>query len=285
MGNSHNKKRNAGLIYEFLVRHMSYSLANNDVESYQAALKVVEECFTPGSELYREYRLFNALVQTSGLDSTIASTIINEARNAARTHDPSQLKKEKSSLIKKINHTCGKNVYTYHVPEYKRYATIQTLFNEWRSSDPNLGTMAKYEQQLMRWLKEEQSSPNNMLNEEHDRLESSDLVIRMMVERLEKKYGGKLTDEQITILNRYVFMENEDHEVSLKESLQVLRDRVATRIDSSLLNEAKMNELGDIVKANLVTARERISSYVLEAINDEAIARHMKLLELEKELK
>ena len=60
----HNKKRNVGLIYELLLRHLSSRIIVNDKKGAKIATAILEKHFSKGSELYKEFRLFNALAKS-----------------------------------------------------------------------------------------------------------------------------------------------------------------------------------------------------------------------------
>ena len=79
----HNKKRNAGLLYEFLVRKISRSFVNEDNQSAEIAKKLIQNYFQAGTELHKEYRLINALVNVPVGDKEIASAVLEEARRAS----------------------------------------------------------------------------------------------------------------------------------------------------------------------------------------------------------
>jgi len=130
----HNKKRNTGLVYEFLARCIAQSIVENEEDRREKALKIVNEHFRKGTELYREFRLFNALIATTVSNESVANSILQEAKNAARNYDSSKLDHEKSLLIRSINYKLNKNgdFYSQNVPEYTQYATVQQLLNEWR---------------------------------------------------------------------------------------------------------------------------------------------------------
>ena len=104
MSKSHNKKRNIGLIYEQLVSYVSQALVEGKKSDADNALKIIGRNFKKGSELYREFRLFNALVKTYVKSDALATRILSEAKAAAQDHDAKKLRAEKSQLIKEINH-------------------------------------------------------------------------------------------------------------------------------------------------------------------------------------
>ena len=130
MSKSHNKKRNTALLYEFLVRTIASALVEGDKKTSSTALKILRRYFKPGTQLYKEFRLFNALVKTTVSSSAVTSSIIAEAKAAAQTADIVALDREKSLLIRSINHALNiDNFYDHPVSEYRTYATIQTLLN------------------------------------------------------------------------------------------------------------------------------------------------------------
>ena len=72
---SHNKKRNSGIIFELLLRHVSSRLIEEDTAGAQKALNIIEKYFKKGSELYKEFRLFNALAKSHVSNTSIAAAI------------------------------------------------------------------------------------------------------------------------------------------------------------------------------------------------------------------
>ena len=92
-------------MYELLLRHISVRLIENDRKGALAATRIIEKRFGKDTELYKEFRLFNALAKTSVQNTEIAAAILTEAKNAARRFDQSKIKKEKSMLIRDINYS------------------------------------------------------------------------------------------------------------------------------------------------------------------------------------
>jgi len=140
MSKNHNKKRNSILLYEFLVSSISKSLVEDDKRKSSAALKILRRHFKKGTNLYKEFRLLNSLIKTSVSSPQVASRILKEAKDAAIKMDLTELDREKSLLIRNINHTINNDgsFYDQHVNEYRMCATIQQLINEWRSDDADI---------------------------------------------------------------------------------------------------------------------------------------------------
>ena len=145
----HNKKRNAVIIYEQLVRFISKSLVDGDVSQAKVAVGIVREHFRPGTHLYKEFRLFHALARTTVESENIALRIIDEAKKAAREHDAPSLDREKGLLIRSINKDLRcENFFEQRIPDYRSLATIQTLLNDWRSRAPDIARVVEYEEKV-----------------------------------------------------------------------------------------------------------------------------------------
>ena len=87
MNIQHNKKRNVGIIYELLLRSVSSAIVEGDKNRAQLALDIIEKHYDKKTELYKEYRLFNALIKSTVSDTPVAAAVLSEAKSAARRSD------------------------------------------------------------------------------------------------------------------------------------------------------------------------------------------------------
>ena len=203
MAKTHNKKRNVGIIYEQLLRKISEALIEDNQSQAHRVIGLLHKHFKPGSQLYKEFRLFHAMVNTSVESESLATRILQEAKLAAQNFDRHELEKEKSHLIHDINHILDdNNFYNRRIPEYRSYATIQVLLNDWRLGDKSdFVRISKYENLVHQHLLTERvavqdSAKDNDINE---------LTVRIMTEQFKNKYGSELNDEQSAIVQEYVF--------------------------------------------------------------------------------
>lgn len=278
MSRSHNKKRNVGIIYEQLLRTMAASLVSNNDDKYHTALKIVRRHFSPGTQLYKEFRLFNAMVKTTVDKESLATRILKEAKAAALDFDSEQLRKEKAALIKEINYSLSDpGFYNQRIDEYRKYATIQTLLNDWRSSGKApLSRVADYENKVCNFLlSENKEEPLHVLKDE----DVSALTVRIMTEKFNSKYGNQLNDEQQAIIKEYVFSTESGQTArfsaylsELKESLIAELDMYASVCDNIILNE----------KMNRVTSG--VSSLDPKQVNDETVSRFLLVSQLKEEI-
>jgi hypothetical protein len=275
----HNKKRNVGIIYELLLRHVSSKLVENKKAEAQIALDIIEKRFDHSTELFKEFRLFKALTTSTAEDSAIAAAIIQESKAAAKRIDGEKLEAEKGRLIHDINYKINESTfYTASISDYKTFATIQTLINNWRSNDrADLTKMVMYEGQLIQKLLEEKQ-PAPVLEEQ--KTEDTDmLVIKIMTEKLNEKYAGTLTNEQKDIIKNYVFAAASD---DMSEFTSYLDSIKANTL--SMVSELYKTTDNDIILEKVEEVKNKITSLRTDDIQDSTIQRFLQVSSLKDEL-
>lgn len=277
---AHNKKRNVGLLFEFLVRYITTSLIEGRESDSNQAVALLKRHFKPGTELYKEYRLFNSLVKTTVSSDAVANSILVEAKAAVRRIDTKKLEHEKSMLIRGINHELNDaEFYSRPVTEYKTYATISTLFSDWRdrSSDFDIDRLIAYESRLVERLLKVRE-PVKQLEELKD--PSADrLVLKLMSEKLNKKYESKLTNEQRDLIQRFVFSKASDDTTKLLETLNEIRNKTIEMINSYVADDENDPSTTNILKEVKMTVLDK----PIEALDDKAIETYLKIVQLRDE--
>lgn len=251
MAKTHNKKRNIGIIYDQMISSLCESYIENDIYTSRKFIKIIKESFKKGSQLQKELQFFNSFLKMRGLSENLSSAIISEAKTASRTHfDKDQLEIEKSKLIKQLNYTFGKGViFEKKVKNYKTYATIQTLLNEWRSEESNFSETVKYEIKLNEWL----TSEEEVIVENKDFSNIDKVTLKLMNSKFNEKYKG-LTESQANLISKYVTSkENNNEEIvsyfkSIKEETLNLLENYKTLCDSSYVL-SKYDTIYDNVKS------------------------------------
>ena len=276
----HNKKRNTGLLYEFLVLTISRALVDGDKKASSQALRILKRHFKPGTELYKEFRLIHALRKTTVSSEAVAANILREAKEAARTHDNKELDREKSLLIRDINHIIkDENFYDQQVPEYRFLATVQTLLNDWRTRDADLTRVASYEDHVVKHLITEKVAPADPALSEVTPGESR-LLMKVMMKKLNEKYSGVLNDEQKSLIRAYAFSTANDDPESMKLKLTEVRDTLLTSIASFGVTHPE----NEYINKKLAEAKEQLVSEKLEVVDDETVTRFMLYTKLAAEL-
>lgn len=275
----HNKKRNVGIIYELLLKHVSAKLVENKKDKAQIALDIIEKRFDKSTELYKEFRLFKALTTATADDSAIAAAIIQESKAAAKRIDAEKLSAEKGRLIHDINYKINESsFYSATISDYKTYATIQTLINNWRSNDrADLAKMVMYEGQLIQKLMETKELVPVL---EDQKTEDTDkLVIKIMTEKLNEKYAGVLTNEQKDIIKNYVFAAANN---SMCELTKYLDDIKLNTLN--MISELCVTTDNDILLEKVEEVKHKIVSLNTDDIQDSTIQRFLQISSLKDEL-
>jgi hypothetical protein len=278
---SHNKKRNSLLIYEFLVRTISRSLIEDDKKKSAAALKILRRHFKLGTELYKEFRLMNALAKTTVSSDHVAASILKEAKSASATFDVKKLDREKSILIRNINHVINdENFYDQQVKEYRTFATIQTLINEWRSNDKNLHKVAQFEDSLMKHLVTERTDAEDETISE-DTSGSARLLMKVMTKKLNEKYEGVLNDQQKSLVKAYAYSTASDDMTSIRMKLEEVKGDLLALIEEY---KASMSSPNDYLKNKLTETKQTLLEERLDSVDDSTVTRFMLYSRLKDEL-
>ena len=276
---SHNKKRNVGLIYEQLVNHMCQCIVANNEENVVLANKIIKENFKRHTQLHRELKFFNALINTRGIDPSLATSIIQEAKNACQRHFSNEdLEKEKSLLIKQLNYSFGKgSLFESKVKNYKMLATVQTLLNEWRKgTNADFEITTQYEKILHEWMtsKEEVIFEEKLVDSNVD-----ELTFRLMNERFNKKYENLLNEDQKKIIKLYVESKESGYDELIDQFEEV---KLKT---TKLLEGFKINCNSSILLENYANVKRNIHSLNTEIVNEENVKKFLTLCKLNEELK
>ena len=255
MPKSHNKKRNVGIIYELLLRRVSQSLVEGNMDRAQESLDLISRRFKKGTELYREFRLFKALSNSRSDNENVAKRILSESRSVACDTDITKLNKEVSDLIREINYTFSdKSFYRAYLPNYKNLATIQTLINDWREpASYNIERLAEYESKVVDLIMGQELPSENL--EEHANPDVDSLVVKIMTEKINKKYDSTLTENQKKILRLYAFHNSEDKSKKLSNYLgEVKRESLES------LDHLRSTENNKTLMSKIDTVSEKIKS-------------------------
>jgi|18_taG_2_1085343.scaffolds.fasta_scaffold01888_2 hypothetical protein len=277
----HNKKRNVGIIYELLLKHLGNCLIDGNLTELKKVTKILEKRFANGTELYKEFRLFNALAQTTASDTHIVASILSEAKYAARECDIKKLNKEKSDLIRDINYKINDSAFYYRsISNYRDLATIQIMLNEWRKKrGSNVQKLIEFEQKIGTLLLQDKKTIN--LENEMKRLNASDsssLILKIMTEKINKKYGSDLSESQKEIIRNYAIYSEGDKK-AFKQYLTIKKKEA-----QNLLENFEVIENNKILIQKVSTVRERIEELKIDNIDDDSIIKFLTVTKLITEL-
>ena len=270
MSKGHNKKRNVGLVYEQIVRQVSVATTEKRVSDAKQYIGLAKKYFSNGSELAKEFKLFNAILETSGVSERVATRVLELASDSASMIDVEKLGHEKGSLINEANRVFGRGeLFNTRVENFRALATVQSLLNEWRN--PGMlspAVVAKYESQLVNFMMMPQQ-PQKL--ETHGEVDS--LTVKMFHKRFDEHYHDKLTQSQKKFLNDVTFLTGDEvSEIILETKSRVLK----------MLEDRQRQETNNLLREQYESVRSNIA--MLDPASTQAPAKQLTLLQLIDEL-
>tara|TARA_R110000803_G_scaffold95878_2_gene163966 strand:+ start:533 stop:1369 length:837 start_codon:yes stop_codon:yes gene_type:complete len=204
----HNKKRNVGIIYELLLKHICTKLLEGKKKEAKKTTKLIEKHFKKNTELYKEFRLFNALAKSNITNTHTVASILNEAKIASNNLDNKLLERQKSALLKDINYNItDKDFYYRSIADYRDLGSVQLALNEWRKKDKDVKRLVDLEVKLGELMLREKGKANE---QKYDASHSDRLVLKIMTEKFNRRYGEELSSDQKRIIEGYVFLSDKE---------------------------------------------------------------------------
>lgn len=270
----HNKKRNVGIIYEQLAQAFSEALVEKNQKKAIFVKKIIDDHYEKRGELFKEFKIFNALLKVNVSSDSLATNILKEAKIATISLNKKKLKIEKSLLIKDINYTLNEeNFYSRNVSGYRNLATVQNLMNLWcQSSKNDLQKVVEYENKVHGLLKEEKKNINvkQELNPE-----VNPLVLKIMQEKFQKKYKRFLSKKQSLIIESYIREDVSATKKLLKEvKMEVVKK--AKVFESACENQILLEKSGRVIS--------KLSDLDENRIDDDSIAKFLLACKLCEQL-
>ena len=276
----HNKIRNTGLLFEFLLRQITSDVLNKDQNS--KAVSIVKQKFNENTELGKELALYNILTTKKFKSDTKADYFINEVMKTRSDLNNSTLRREKYNLIKEIQSNYNLQKFmSSKVPNYKVFASIYKLF-EYNTLSPDEKT-----ESFFNIVEHVTTEDNNVRLSETVRTLPDDedlriLTYKTLLEKFNQKYT-KLSGAQKNLLREYI--NNVSNTNSLKETLK----QIVKGLKEDLKQHSK-NLKDEVVKIKMQEAIKSIDKFCgvnnkSEVVKDEYVIQTMRYLELIKEFK
>ena len=276
----HNKIRNTGLLYEFLIRQITAD-ALNKLDNIKG-IDIIKKRFNERTELGKERALYNILVNKKFDSDRKADYFINEVISERKKLNNSILKREKYNLIKEVKgyYNLGKFLSS-KVKNYKIHASIYKLFEYIDSLSPEEKTEAHFNLMEHVTTREENIKLSETVKGLPDDEDLRILTYKTLLEKFNQKYSN-LNYPQKSLLRAYI--NNISNVNSLKEYIQ----KVTPAIKKELKQHS--NKLTDkVVKIKLAEAIKSIDKFCgvrkSKLVKDSVVVQTMRYMELLKELK
>jgi hypothetical protein len=276
--NNHSKKRNTGLLYEFLIAHISKCLVSGDDNGATDATNLVKEYFAKGTELNKEFRIIQSLYKSRFNNQQIALNLISDAKNINSKINEKLLEKEKRSLLEGINKLENSFFYDHPVQDYKIFATIHTLLTSWRKPlNENFAKKSEYEEVLLEHLTRKENVVEQKQQVQEEIPGMNRLILRLMTGKINEKWSS-LIPEQKELIKSWVF--KDESKTPLSERLNKIKSNALKSLNDYEL-ESKDNKF---VLEKINEIKDSIISEDVSTPNDELISRFMLYVKLVNEI-
>jgi hypothetical protein len=264
----HSKFKNAGILFELLVRQVTADILAGKEES--TANRILRKYFTESTDLGKENRLYRIILEDKVKDQFVADRLLETIIKTRKKLDEKSLNLQKYDLIKEIKENYPIEAFlSGNISNYKLLASIYKVFEENVNNvvcDPREIYKARnYITESMLLAK----NPARVISEE----EKKDLVkvyqqqnedvrllaYKLLVDSFNEKYKG-LDEKQKVLIREYI--NNVSNTNSLREYINQevpeVRKQISelkTKIDNDVVKikiDETLNQLDKVTKGTLV---------------------------------
>jgi len=279
----HSKYRNTGFLFELLTRQITYEILNNSKE--ENARDIVKEFFGGNTQLSKELRLFNLILNEKYNSESKAEKFI-DAIVATRTKlDEKKLTREKYNLVKTIKERFDiAQFLSSPITNYKLLASVHKLFESKANNVSNVKDLFDCKYTLVEHISTT-AKPSIVVKKdivfEEYRKQEKDLRLltyKILVESFNTKYGN-LNTNQRGLLREYINNVNNTSNFSdyykkaLKETITELHGFYTHMCDA--VTKIKLKETINVMK------KQRVG----KKISDDQVSALMLSYELIKEIR
>ena len=275
----HNKLRNTGLLYEFIIRQLTIDVLNKTKSN---AVSIIKKYFNENTELGKEFALYNILINKKFKNEKKASYFINEVVASRQKINLSSLRREKYNLISEIKQQFDINkIFSTKIKNYKIYASIYNLFEYTDSLKPDKKTEIYFN--LLEYVTT-QPKPRTVSKVNKIMAEDKDLAIltyKVLLEKFNDKYTS-LSGNQKQLLKAYINNLSNTH--SLKEFINNHKPKLKKELTK------KITKVDDkVVKIKLAEVINSFDKFCKinsksKNVNDNVVLQMMRYYELLQEL-
>ena len=251
----HSKFKNTGFLFELLTRQITVEILNGSEEKSKG---IIKEFYGKGTEMSKELRLFNLLINEKYNTESKAEKFIDAILEAHSRIDYTKLQREKYNLIKSIKENFEiNNFLSSPVTNYKVLASIHKLFEGKKNdildvkdvfdSKITLVEHISSNSQISKDAKQDKLVEDYKKQEKDLRL----LTYKILVETFNKKYTS-LNESQKGLLREYInnvtntSKFNEYYESQLVKTITELHDLYKGMKDK--ITKIKLRETINVLK-------------------------------------
>ena len=250
MNIKHSKYKNAGVLFELLVRQITTDTLNGTDSKASGILK---EYFVK-TELGREYKLYETLFKKTSITETQADVTLSTLLQSSKNLNRRALKRQKYNLISEIKkHYDVTKFFSHKLPHYKIQAAFYTLIESFSQENPS---------------NHQQVIDNKITILEH--LSAASVEKDKVKETVLEEF--KSYDKDLRILTTRVLLNkfNDKYEDLLESQKEILKELITSIDNTPKLKEFYNTKVGEI-KESLTELSDTISDKTTQIKINEVI--------------
>ena len=277
----HNKYKNTGILFELLVRQITSDTVSG---KNSPAINLIRKYFSK-TELAKEYKLYQTLVDSKVINEAKAETLINTTLELSTRLNRSNLRRDKYNLIKEIK--AQYDIEEFFKAKINNYTQLAAVYNileaknatEFINPDQIIENKNTLLEHIVRKDVVKVENKDQVL-EEYATMDNSTklLVYKILLEKFNEKYVS-LSPKQKSVLKEYI--NNISNTVKLREfvneNFESLRNELAK------LNESVTDKTTQIKINEVITFLQPLDKKV--SVKDEHIVSLLQYHQLVTELK
>jgi hypothetical protein len=264
----HSKFKNAGILFELLVRQVTADILNGSEDSKANA--ILRKYFSEATELGKENRLYRIIMEEKVKDSASADRMLESVLKTRKKLDEKALVRQKYELIKEIRDTYPIDDFLKGaIGNYKLLASIYKIFEETvynvecdprdlfkaRSCICERMVAAKTPTRLI----SEDEKKNLIATYQQQNEDVRLLAYKLLVDSFNEKYAG-LDGKQKVLIREYINNISNTNSLrqyinteipTVRQEIVALKEKVTNDIIRIKLDET-VNQLDKISKGTLV---------------------------------
>lgn len=203
----HSKFKNTGFLFELLTRQITLDILNNSSDEH--AKGIVAEFFGKSTQLAKELKLYNLLLQEKYGSEDRAEKFIDTILTARKTLNEGKLSNEKYNLVKTIKEQFDLHKFLASpITNYKLLASIHKLFEANRHNILSVKDTFDAKYTLVEHISNKKvavKSREGKLLESYAKQDNDVrlLTYKILVETFNKKYTN-LNESQKSLLRGYI---------------------------------------------------------------------------------
>ena len=242
----HSKYKNAGILFELLVRQVTADILNGREDS--KANNILRTYFSESTELGQENRLYRIIMEEKAKDSTSADRLLDTVIRTRKKLDEKKLNVQKYNLIKEISENYPvEDFLKGNISNYKLLASIYKVFEE---------------------------SVNTVVCDPRELFKARSCIVESIVAT--KTPTRVVTEEEKKDLVKIYQQQNEDVRLlaykllvdSFNEKYKGLDDKQKILIREYINNVSNTNSLRQYINAEVPEVRKQISELKTKVNND-----------------